>query len=375
MPNVAWHRVFHPLCGADPRTLLGLVARHGMPSPAGLPRFGIAVASSLLRLPFTLAERAWTAAVLHRAGQVPPPIFIIGHMRSGTTHLHNLLAASGQFATVPPVIAGMPWEALGLARVLRPFIEPYLPENRLIDDVRLGADAPTEDEIALANMQAISYYHAMYFPRDFEASYRRGLLLEGCTDEEVARWQATLRHYVAKMSAIGAGRPLLLKNPAYSAQIGAIRALWPNAKFIHIYRDPYVVFESTRRTLATVLRELALQRYRHLSIDEVVLDLYPRLMGRLLDDADRLPDAVVHVRFEALERDPLGAIARIYDSLDLHDFCPAGPRIERYLGSIRDYEKSTYAFTQENVARVSERWQPFVARFGYRAPDPERRAA
>jgi hypothetical protein len=48
---------------------------------------------------------------------VPPPIFIVGHVRSGTTHLHNLLAASGQFATVPPVLAGMPWEALGLARV------------------------------------------------------------------------------------------------------------------------------------------------------------------------------------------------------------------------------------------------------------------
>jgi omega-hydroxy-beta-dihydromenaquinone-9 sulfotransferase len=72
----------------------------------------------------------------------PPPIFIVGHMRSGTTHLHNLLAASGQFATVPPVLAGMPWEALGLARVLRPFVEQYLPGDRLIDSVRVRSDSP-----------------------------------------------------------------------------------------------------------------------------------------------------------------------------------------------------------------------------------------
>jgi omega-hydroxy-beta-dihydromenaquinone-9 sulfotransferase len=251
-PGFGWHRVFHPLCGADIGTLRGLVARNGLPSASGSLPFAIAIASSLGRLPFTAAERAWTAYALRRAGPVPPPIFILGHMRSGTTHLHNLLAASGQFATVPPVLAGMPWEAFGLARVLRPFVEQYLPENRLIDGVRVGADSPTEDEVALANMHALSYYHAMYFPRRFEATYRRGLLLDGCTDREIGRWQGTLRYYVGKTSVLNAGRRLLLKNPGYTAQIGAIRALWPDARFVHLYRNPYLVFESTRRALGTV---------------------------------------------------------------------------------------------------------------------------
>ena len=185
MPRSGWHRVFHPLCGADLATLLQLIAQNGLPSTAGSLRLGIALASSIGRLPFTLAERAWTALAQHRPGPAPPPIFIVGHMRSGTTHLHNLLAASGQFATVPPVVAGMPWEALGLARVLRPFVEQYLPEDRLIDSVRVRSDSPTEDEIALANMHTLSYYHAMYFPRRFAETYRRGLLLEG--DGEVVR--------------------------------------------------------------------------------------------------------------------------------------------------------------------------------------------
>jgi omega-hydroxy-beta-dihydromenaquinone-9 sulfotransferase len=61
----------------------------------------------------------------------------------------------------------MPWEALGLARVLRPFVEHYLAKDRLIDSVRVRSDSPTEDEIALANMHPLSYNHAMYFPRRF----------------------------------------------------------------------------------------------------------------------------------------------------------------------------------------------------------------
>ena len=101
MPRSDWHRVFHPLCGADPATLAWLLAGNGLASASGVLRLTIALASSIGRLPFTAIEGAWTALALRRAGPVPPPIFIVGHMRSGTTHLHNLLAASGQFATVP----------------------------------------------------------------------------------------------------------------------------------------------------------------------------------------------------------------------------------------------------------------------------------
>jgi hypothetical protein len=236
------------------------------------------------------------------------------------------------------------------------------------------SDSPTEDEIALANMHTLSSYHAMYFPRGFEETYRRGLLLD--TGEEVARWQTTLRYYVGKMSALGSGRRLLLKNPGYTAQIGAIRALWPDARFVHIYRNPYVVFESTRRALRTVLRELALQSHEHVPIDEVVLEVYPRMMSRLLEEVDRLPSrAIVHVGFEELERNPLGQLERIYRSIQLGNYAAARPRIEAYLQSIHDYRKSTYAFSKESVGRVTERWQPFVTRFGYHPPDLERCAA
>ena len=51
----------------------------------------------------------------------PPPIFLLGHWRSGTTHLYNLLG-QGDFAYVDPIAAGLPWEFLTLGRWLRPLL-------------------------------------------------------------------------------------------------------------------------------------------------------------------------------------------------------------------------------------------------------------
>ena len=121
---------------------------------------------------------------------------------------------------------------------------------------------------------------------------------------------------------------------------------------------------------------MALHHHEHVPIEEVVLQVCPRVMRRLLEEADRLPSrAIVHVRFEELERDPLAQLERIYGSMQLGDFEPARPRIEAYLDSVRDYSKSSHTFSRESIAAVTERWQPFVIRLGYPPPALERCAA
>jgi omega-hydroxy-beta-dihydromenaquinone-9 sulfotransferase len=95
-----------------------------------------------------------------------------------------------------------------------------------------------------------------------------------------------------------------------------------------------------------------------------------------LEEANRLPSrAIVHVRFEELERNPLAQLERIYGSIQLGDFEPARPRIEANLDSVRDYSKSSDTFSRESIAGVTERWQPFVTRLGYPPPALERCAA
>ena len=105
---------------------------------------------------------------------------------------------------------------------------------------------------------------------------------------EVTRCRRTLGLHVSKMSALGRDRPLVLKSPGYTVQIGAYRALWPDAQFVHIYRNPYVVFEPRRRALRAVRRERALTSHEHVPIDELVLEVYPRVRaGTVALDAER----------------------------------------------------------------------------------------
>ena len=51
------------------------------------------------------------------------------------------------------------------------------------------------------------------------------------------------------------GQRLLIKNPVYTARVGLLRVLFPNAKFVHIYRNPYIVFQSMKNFYHTLLAE------------------------------------------------------------------------------------------------------------------------
>ncbi|MBM9595188.1 sulfotransferase family protein [Roseitranquillus sediminis] len=361
MPRVAWHRVFHPLCGADPLTLVRLLARWGPPSRRGALPFAIAAAASLGRLPLTLAESALGAVA---SGPVQAPIFIIGYPRSGTTHLHNLVAASGRFTTVPPVLAALPWEGRVTAPLIRRFIDPYLPATRIIDAVRLEPDSPTEDEVALANLGPLSYFHAIYFPRDFRRAYQQGLLLDDTRPSEVAARGRALRRFVATMSW-RKPRPLLLKNPAYTAQVDWLLRLFPEARIIHIHRDPRDVFASNRRTLRTVLGELALQRVPEDEIEATILETYPRVMERLMGETRDLPAArFADVAFDALVADPLSELRRIWQRLALPDEVESLDLIKRYLGSVADYRQSRNSLPPAEAAAIEHRWAPYLDRFG-----------
>ena len=120
----------HPLSGADLATLAGAFGAGGRPD-----RWGRAAAvwgAALGRAPLSALERALTDRSLPRIEDMAPPVFILGHWRSGTTHLYNVMAEGG-WGYVPPVATGLPWDLFGIARVLRPLLERQLPETRYID--------------------------------------------------------------------------------------------------------------------------------------------------------------------------------------------------------------------------------------------------
>ncbi|MFZ5617941.1 MAG: sulfotransferase family protein [Pseudomonadota bacterium] len=357
----------HPLSGADIDTLIRAIGRAGAPER---PLQAAAIAgAALARWPFSTAERMIMESRLPRAEDLAPPVFILGHWRSGTTHLYNVMCKSGAWAFVPPVATGLPWDLFGLGRAFAPLLVKALPKHRYIDNIPVTPDSPQEDEIAVANMTDLSFYHGIYFPKAFPEFLERGLFFTGCTEADVARWQERFVYLLRKLSKYQDGKTLLIKNPVYTARLAMLRGMFPGAKFIHIRRSPYEVFVSMRNFYRKLLAEFALQSYDHVDIDETILSVYERMMDALNKDAEGLaPPHYIDLAYEDLDRDGINALARIYAELQLPGFAEAKPKFEAYLVSVKSFEKNKFAYSDEAAAKVEKRLGRFLDQWGYSRP-------
>ncbi|MEI7929267.1 MAG: sulfotransferase [Verrucomicrobiales bacterium] len=175
----------------------------------------------------------------------PPPLFIIGHWRSGTTLLHELFMHDKRFCCPNYYQCYSPSHFLLTERVLTPALSWIIPAKRPMDDMAVSLDKPQEDEFALMNLGAPSPYRRMAFP--LEAPRRpEALDVSLLPPRELARWQAAVRRFLTALAVRDDRRPVL-KSPPHTARMGVLRAMYPGAKFLHIVRDPYVVFPSTVR--------------------------------------------------------------------------------------------------------------------------------
>jgi omega-hydroxy-beta-dihydromenaquinone-9 sulfotransferase len=108
----------------------------------------------------------------------------------------------------------------------------------------LGAGVPSEDEFATCTMTGLSPYLAWCFPGD-GTDYDRYPTFRDAHEGEIIRWKHALTTFLTKVT-VRYGRALVLKSPPHTARIRRLLGLFPDARFVHIRRDPYVVFRSTR---------------------------------------------------------------------------------------------------------------------------------
>ena len=333
------------------------------------------ILACLARAPVSAIERVASEWRIARSAPMPPPIFIVGHWRSGTTHLYNVMSRDPALGFVPPLATGLPWDLFGLARLFRPLLERALPEHRWIDPIPVTPDAPQEDEIALANMTTLSFYHGLYFPKRLEEQFDRGVFFDGCTEGEIESWARRHRHFLLKLYLHQGRRRLLVKNPVYTARVRLLSQIWSGAKFIHVHRDPVPVFASMRNFYRRLLEAFALQKASGVS-DDFILTRFARLLERLEEDRRDLPEnAFVEVALADFERQPLDCLERIYARLGLDGFAAARPHFEAALVRERSYPKRSWTLSDDEIRRVEARLGPLVGHYGGALPPRNAAAA
>ena len=334
--------------------------------PRFLLRATWVLATAVGGVPLALWERLRHGRRIARTELREPPIFIVGHWRSGTTHLHNLMCCDPSFGFVSNYQAMVPDFSLVAPRLLRRVLSRVVPRKRPMDNMEWPMEAPQEEEIPLAKTMAHSFYAQFLFPRRTLDFLRRFVLLRGAPRGLVAEFRRKYRRVLQIASIHAGGKRLVLKNPVNTGRLPILRAMYPDAVFIHIHRSPYDVFASTRNLRAKLLSITTLQEMQGRDPDDTVLSLYEELMRRFLEDRRAIPaEKYAEVRFEDLERDPVGELRKIYSKLGLGGFERALPAVRAHLQEQRSYRKNRLPLTAEQCGRIERRWAFAFEAFGY----------
>jgi hypothetical protein len=233
-----------------------------------------------------------------------------------------------------------------------------------MDNMKAGFDRPQEDEFALCMLGQPSPYLTIAFPNN-PPQCQDFLDLEKVTPGALRSWKRTLKQFLKQLT-YKTGKRLVLKSPPHTARIKILREMFPGALFIHIVRDPYVVFPSTVNLWKTLYRTHGLQRPTYAGLDEQVLQTFNH-MYRKLDEGKSLlePGQFFEMRYEDLTSSPVEQMRKLYEHFNLGGWDDYLPRLQAYLAGTKGYETNKYDLAPEQRALVTKAWGEVIVRYGY----------
>jgi omega-hydroxy-beta-dihydromenaquinone-9 sulfotransferase len=333
-------------------------------SPQRVPMALILTGLSLMHSSMALVQALIYGRRIRRTRLVDDPIFVLGHWRSGTTLLHELLVHDPQHTFPDTFACFAPNDFLLTEPVLKRLATVFLPRQRPMDNMAVGWDLPQEDEWALCNMGLPSPYLTIMFPNrpPQDPAY---LDLREVSPAERRRWQDRLMWFLQCLT-IRQPRRIVLKTPLHTFRIPVLLEAFPRARFVHITRDPLVIFPSIVHTWQRMYRYHGLQVPRFQGLEQHVLDTFSHMYRVFEEDVPLIePGRFCEVRYEDLTRDPSGQMQRIYDQLGLEATDAARAGWQQYAAKTAGYQPNRYSLTDDQRQQICQRWAPYLKKYGY----------
>lgn len=248
---------------------------------------------------------------------VRAPIVVVGLPRSGTTLLQGLLGADRSHRSLlhweasnpsPPPEAATRATDPRIARAERAFRLVYwmAPEGRAMH--ALGPSSPTECLVLLGNSLASV---------EFPCNYHVPRHLEWFLGADLRPHYAYHRRQLQQLQWRCGPRQWVLKSPAHLFALDALLATYPDARIVHIHRDPAVVMGSFCSLTAT-MHSLASEHADGLVIASTWAPLWAEALERATATRAVVPARqFVDVYYRDLLADPVGCVQRIYEHFGL----------------------------------------------------------
>jgi len=292
------------------------------------------------------------------------PLFIIGHWRAGTTLLHELLTLDQRHTYPTTYECFFPHHFLLTERYFTRLFRFFLPSQRPMDNMAMAWDRPQEDEFALCNLGQPSPYWTIAFP-NCRPQYPTYFDLENVPPEALHRWEQCFLRFLKQLTVRNPKR-IVLKSPTHTYRLKALLDLFPNALFVHIVRNPYVVFPSTVRMWQSLYLDQGLQNPKFEGLEDYVFDNFLHMYDKL-EETRSLVDAsrFYELRYEDLVKDPIKQVGAIYEHLELGDFAQVLPKLKQYMANTADYKTNRYELSPKLHDTITQRWGHVIRRYGY----------
>jgi len=295
--------------------------------------------------------------------EVPPPLFLLGFWRSGTTFLHELFSCDPSFG-FPSTYACLNPSHFLLTEKRAQQLSGNRQSSRPMDNLQYSWASPQEDDFALLDLGAPSPYEALIAPSLMR--YPRKLVdLRQRPSEEQACWKQTLQLFL-RLLTLQQHKPMVLKSPPHGFKLPLLPAMFPGARFVIIDRNPYEVFASNLKLWSTLQDMYSLEVPSPVEVEQFVLESYLIHEEAIAEGSrDSGRGIVAWVRYEDLVSNPLGEMERLYGELGLAAFDAVRPAMLKHVDSVAGYKRNHFVLSPSQKAAVDQHWGAIIQKKDY----------
>jgi len=295
-----------------------------------------------------------------------PPIYVLGHWRSGTTLLHNLLCCFNNVSYPNTYQTVFPNNLFFLKGLIRKIMQFYMPEKRLVDGIKMHVDFPQEEDFALGNEAGFSFYYWFYFPKDNQRISEEFLTLSADDRVKSQKYKQGYEKFIKRCLINIGGEQYIAKNPPSMARIPFLLDLFPGSRVVFIERNPYEVLMSTYRFNRGFLNTLQLQDIDDDELWNFIFRTYKSLNNQYQEDKKIIPPQnLVELKYENLVADPENVFKSLKKGI-FSDMETNQSKLDSIIHSHVGHTVNKYNFDRKFIDRVNLELGSLIEQQGYK---------
>ena len=304
------------------------------------------------------------------------PVFILGHYRTGTTYLQKLMVSDKQFGYLTNYDALFPNVNLLLGSRMQPVFQCLINilkiKNPFFHNSIVQLSDPAEEDDYLMNKaSAYSAYWGLVFPE----RWREWL---NCSPQFMNQkyydgWRREYLDTLKYATFRNKGKQLVLKSPPNTERISVLLQMFPKAKFIYIYRNPYHLYYSIRNMWRrAILKYYSVQKISDAVLEEIIFGHFEYLAEQYEREKDLIPGGnLVEISYEELKADSFSVMQKIYSKINLPGFELASDNLMSKIETEKEYQNFQYQYSDPTFKKIQERWGKYIRQWNYNVIEGE----